>query len=62
MHLGIRTRMVVASIALTFDELFFRMEGTAPVEAKATAVKDFSTTAQFARPADLVGVAVRDLV
>jgi hypothetical protein len=54
--------MAVASIALTFDELSLRMEGTAPVEARATAVKDFFIAAQFVRPVDLVGVFARDLV
>ena len=62
MHLGIRTRMAVASIALTFDELFLRVEGAAPAEAKTLAVKEFFTAAHFAKPADLVGVSVRDLV
>ena len=54
--------MAVASIALTFDELFLRMEGAAPAEAKTTAVKEFFIAAHFAKPVDLVGVAVRDLV
>ena len=37
------------------------MEGAAPDEARATAVKTFFTGAQFTKPADLVGVNERDL-
>ena len=36
-----------AHIALTFDELFLETEGTAPAEAKATAVKAFFVAAEF---------------
>ena len=54
--------MAVASITLTFDELFLRMEGTDPAEAKASAVKTFFIAAQFVKPSDLVGVTERDLV
>ena len=54
--------MAVANITVSFDELFLKMEGAAPEEAKATAVKTFFTGAQFTKPADLVGVTERDLV
>ena len=54
--------MAVANITVSFDELFLQMEGAAPEEAKATAVKTFFTGAQFTKPADLVGVTERDLV
>ena len=54
--------MAVANITVSFDELFFKMEGAAPDEARATAVKTFFTGAQFTKPADLVGVNERDLV
>ena len=52
----------MANITVSFDELFLQMEGAAPEEAKATAVKTFFTGAQFTKPADLVGVTERDLV
>ena len=54
--------MAVANITVNFDELFLKMEGAAPEEAKVTTVKTFFTGAQFTKPADLVGVTERDLV